>query len=108
MKEVLAKRALGDFALEIARRRRDDADVDADPCDAADPLEGLVDEDAQNLVLRLAWHVGDLVEVQRAAMRLLERTDLAQGTVGRLGPEQLVLHTFRRDRRGVEDDERRA
>ena len=38
----------------------------------------LVDEHAQDLVLRLARHVGDLVEVERAAVRLLERADLAR------------------------------
>ena len=86
--------------------RRDDADVDVDPVGAADALEGLVDEDAQDLVLRLARHVADLVEIERAAVRLLERADLARGAVGGLGAEQLVLHALRRDRRGVEDDER--
>ena len=38
----------------------------------------LIDEHAQDLVLRLARHVGDLVEIERAAVRLLERADLAR------------------------------
>ncbi len=44
---------------------------------AADALEGLVDEHAQDLGLRVLGHVGDFVEEQRAAMGLLERADLA-------------------------------
>ena len=44
---------------------------------AADALEVLVDEHAQDAVLGLARHVGDLVDVERAAMRLLERADPA-------------------------------
>src|SRR5258708_35574696 len=84
MEEILAERALRDLAFEVACRRRDDADVDAHPRDAADALEGLVDEDAQDLVLRLARHVCHFVEIERAAMRLLERTDFAEGAVVRL------------------------
>ncbi len=38
----------------------------------------LVDEHAQDLVLRLARHVADFVEIERAAVRLLERADLAR------------------------------
>ena len=74
--------------------------------DAADPLEGLVDQHAQDLVLRLARHVADFVEIERAAMGLFERADLAGGAIGGLGAEQLVLHAVRRDGGGVEDDER--
>ena len=44
---------------------------------AADALERLVDQHAQDLVLGLARHVGDLVDEQRAAVRLFQRADLA-------------------------------
>ena len=75
--------------------------------DAADALEGLIDQHAQDLVLRLARHVGDLVDEQRAAMRLLQRADLALlGAVRLLDAEQLDLHALRRDRGGVDDHER--
>ena len=76
---------------------------------AADALEGLVDQHAQDLVLRLARHVGDLVDEQRAAMRFLERADLALlRAVRGLDAEQLDLHALRRDGGGVDDDERPA
>ena len=109
VKEVLAELAGGDLGLEVARGRGDDAHVDRDLGGAADALEGLVDQHAQDLVLRLARHVGDLVDEQRAAMRLLERADLASsGAVRLFDAEQLDLHALRRDRRRVDDDERPA
>ncbi len=63
---------------EIAAGRGDDAHIDMHAWRAADALEVLVDEHAQDLALRLARHVGDFVEIERAAMRLLERADLAR------------------------------
>ncbi len=106
VEQVLAERALGDLALKVAAGGGNDAHVDGDAVGAADALEGLVDEDAQDLVLRLARHVADFVEVERAAVGLLQRADLAAGAVDGLGAEQLVLHALGRDRRGVEHDER--
>ena len=44
---------------------------------AAGALEGLIDQHAQDLVLGLARHVGDLVDEQRAAMGLFQRAGLA-------------------------------
>ena len=105
--EILAEFAGGDIGFDVAAGRRDDAHVDRDLGAAADALEGLVDQHAQNLVLRLARHVGDLVDEQRAAMRLLERADLAAlRAVAGLDAEQLDLHVLRRDGGGVDDDER--
>ena len=76
---------------------------------AADALEGLVDENAQDLALRLPRHVGDLVDEQRAEMGLLERADLALlAAVRLLDAEQLDLHPLRRDGGGVDDDEGRG
>jgi hypothetical protein len=70
-------------------------------------LKGLVDQDAQDLVLRLARHVGDLVDEQRAAMRLFERADLAfLGAVMGLDTEHFRLHPLRRDGGGIYDHER--
>ena len=77
VEQVLAEAPFGDLDAEVARRRGDDAHVDMDPRGAADALEVLVDEHAQDAVLGLARHVGDLVDVERAAMRLLERADAA-------------------------------
>jgi hypothetical protein len=45
---------------------------------AADALELLFDENAQDLALRLDRHVRDLVDIERAAMRLFERPDLSR------------------------------
>ena len=74
---------------------------------AADPLERLIDQHAQDLVLGLARHVGDLVDEQRAAVGLLQRADLALlGAVGLFDAEQLDLHALGRDRGGVDDDKR--
>ena len=42
---------------------------------AADALKILIDQNAQDFGLRLARHVGDLVEIERAAMGLFERAD---------------------------------
>ena len=50
--------------------------------DAADALEILVDQHAQDLGLGLERHVGDFVEIERAAVRLFERPD-ATRTLGR-------------------------
>ncbi len=107
MIEVLAETALGDLGFEVARGRRHDADVDADLGGAADALEGLVDQHAQDLALRLARHVGDFVDEQRAAMRLLQRAGLALLLAVRLlDAEQLDLHALGHDRGGVDDHER--
>ena len=64
-----------DRRSEIARRRRNDPHVHLDPLRAADAQESLVDQHAQDFGLGVLRHVGDFVEKQRAAMRLLERAD---------------------------------
>ena len=106
MEQVLAEAAILDLVLQVTCRRRDDAHVDLDLGGAVDALEALLDQDAQDLALRLPRHVGDLVEVERAAMRLLERADDAGRARAVLDAEQLLLHPVRRNRGGVEDDER--
>ena len=107
MIEIFAEFSGGDIGLDIAAGRGHDAHVDRDLGVAADALEGLVDQDAQNLVLRLARHVGDLVDEQRAAMRLFERTDLAaRRAIAAVDAEQFDFHVVRRDRGGIDDDER--
>ncbi len=72
------------------------------------PLELLVDEHAKDLVLRVARHVGDLVDVERAAMRLFQRADLAPASRHRLRAEKFDFHPVRRDRGRVDCDERPA
>ena len=105
MIEIFAEFALGDHRLEVARRRRHDAHIDGDLGASADTLEGLIDQHAQDLVLRLARHVSDVVDEQRAAMRLFERAGLAPfRAVGLVDTEQFDFHAFRRDRGGVDHD----
>src|SRR5690606_1503683 len=106
MVKILAETPARDLRFEIAAGRGDDPHVDIDLAGAADALEGLVDQHPQNLVLRLARHVGDLVDEQTAAMRLLERADLARlAAVRLLDAEQFDLHALGGDGGGVDDDE---
>src|SRR5665213_1261833 len=91
--EILAEAASGDLERQIAIGRGDDADIDLDPA-AADALEGLLLQGADDLALSLERHVGNLVEEQGAAMRLLERADLARAVAlidTGLGAEELDL-----------------
>src|SRR6185312_9146557 len=91
-----------------AAGRGDDANIDRD-LSAADAVEGRILQGTDDLPLRLGGHIGDLVEEQRAAMRLLEQPDAAR-TVGtertRLRAEQLDLESLGREPRAVYDDER--
>ena len=74
-----------------SRARGDDADIDRRA--ACRRRAGiLLDQDAQQLVLRLARHAGDLGEIERAAMGPFRaRRPCASAAVG-LGAEQLHLH----------------
>src|SRR6185437_14807379 len=76
-------------------------------CRAAHALEILIDEHAQNLALRLAWHIGNFVEIKRAAMRLLERTYLAAAAVLALDAEEFDLHHIGCNGRRIDHDEGR-
>ena len=103
--EILAEAPLAHVALEVAAGRGDDAHVDGDLLGAAEAQELLLDEHAQHLALRLERHVGDLVDVERAAVRFLERADLARAARAVLGAEQLLLDPVGRHGGGVEHDE---
>ena len=73
----------------------------------ADALERLLDEHVQNLVLRLPWHLGDLVDEQTAPVRFLQRPDLAVlRAVAGLDAEQLDLHVLGSDGSRVDHHER--
>src|SRR5262249_42045325 len=92
MIEVLAEATFADLALEVAAGGRYDAHVHRHLLRAADTQELLLDEHAQHLALRLHGHIRDLVDVEGAAVRLLECTDLARPPGSILGAEQLFLH----------------
>ena len=66
--EVLAEAPRRDGLLEIPVRRRDDAHVDVEVARPADPPEGLLLEEAQELGLERRRHLADLVEEDRAAV----------------------------------------
>src|SRR5262245_2148261 len=71
--KVLAKMLLGDSRQEISIRRRDNADID-DRMRAigTDPLNLAVLEKPQQQCLHPQAHLADLIEENRAGLRLLE------------------------------------
>ena len=75
--EVAAELLVGDHRDEVAVRRRHQPDVDANRPGAAEALELLLLQHAQQLGLQLQRNVADLVEEQRAAVRQLEAADAA-------------------------------
>src|SRR5262249_34924190 len=70
--EVLAKPSRTHLGLEVAVRRRDDADVDGLRAIAAEALEPVLLEEAEQLALELGRELADLVEEHRAAGGRLE------------------------------------
>ena len=74
--QVLAEAARGDLVLEIAVGRGDDAHVDLDGLGRADAPDLALLQHAQELHLHLGADLADLVEEQRAAVRLLEEAAL--------------------------------
>ena len=87
----------------------DDAHVRADRVGAADALKLAVFDDPQNLLLHARRNRPELVEHERAAVRLLEAADVrARRTRERAGlmPEQLRLEQCLRERCAVDLDER--
>ena len=72
---------------------------------AAEAFESLIDQHAKQLALRLHRHIADLIEQQRAGVRLFEHADLARAAVWAFFAEDFTLHAFRRDGGGVDCDE---
>ena len=72
VEQVLAEGAGGNRVLEVGVGRGDEADVDLDRLDAADPLELALLQHAQQLDLGGEVDVADLVEKERAAVGPLE------------------------------------
>src|SRR5271157_5451099 len=70
--KVLAEALLPDRLFEALVGGRDDARIDLQSLRAADSLEGLVLQKAQQLGLKFGREVADLVEKNRAALRSLE------------------------------------
>ncbi|MNI35949.1 hypothetical protein D3C73_899860 [compost metagenome] len=106
MIEILAEGTFGDQALQIVGGGGNDADIHLHPLRTTDALELLIDEHTQDLVLCLARHLADLVEIEDAAMRLFKRANLARLARRPLGAEKCHLHPVGRDRCSVQRHER--
>ena len=107
--EVLAEAALVDLALEVAVRRRDDADVHATRLRLADAADLARLERAKELRLELERELADLVEEHGAAVGRLERSGaiaVGAGEGAAHVTEELALDEVRADRAAVDDDER--
>ena len=109
--QVLPKQALPNQLPQVVVGRGDDPDIGTDRHAAADGRELALLKHAQEPGLRVDRHVADLVEEQRAALRLLEPPHAARGSPGEralLMAEQLALDQLARDRGHVDCDERAA
>ena len=91
--QILAERAFLDGFFEVAVAGGDQPDVDPDRPRAADPIDLAFLDRPQQFGLKADVHLADLVEQQRAAVRLLELPDAT-----RRGPGErtlLVTEQFR-------------
>src|SRR5690606_37338878 len=107
--EVFAEAPPLDLALQVLVRRGDDADVHADRPLAADTGDDALLQRAQDLGLRRGAHVPDLVQEERAAVRLLELPAPVRVGAGERPldvAEELALDQLRRDGGAVDLDER--
>ena len=78
IEQILAEQALADQLAQVAMGGGDDAHIGADRRAAADGGVLALLQHAQQPRLRLERHVADLVEEQRAALRLLEAAGTAR------------------------------
>ena len=91
---------------KIARGRGNHPHIDMDAGGPVHTRKILVDQHAQDFRLGVARHVGHFVDIERAAMRLLERAGFARTPVPRLDPKKLGLHGLGGDGRRIDDHKR--
>ena len=106
--EVVAEAAVGNHLRQVAVRGRNQPHIDLDRLRAAQALELLFLQHAEQLGLQLRGDVADLVEEQRPLVRQLETPDfLADGTGEGtlLVAEQFAFQQSRGDGGAVEFDE---
>ena len=99
--EIATEAPFGDLLFEIAVRRRDHADVDANVLSPADPLERFLLEKAQQLRLQRRYHLADLVEKDGAPIRRLQQSTFLQPRIGERAPlvaEEFALEQLFRQR----------
>ena len=109
VEEVLAKLPFLHHLAELDVGRGDDADVDLDGLDAAEPHELALLDDAQQLGLGLERNVADLVEEDRPLVGELEEPLLRVDRAGEGAlhvAEEVRLEEVRRQVAGVDGDER--
>ena len=96
--------------IEILVRRTDDPHIDLHRLAAADPLDDLVLQEAQQLDLHRQRHIADFVEKQRAAIGAFDPADILLHRAGE-GPllvaEELAFEQCLGDGGAVDRDERR-
>ena len=111
MQQISAEAAFGGQRIEVLVGRGDHPHVHADQLAAADAEEFVLGQHPQQPRLQRQRHVADFVEKKRSAVGLLEAADVtARGAGERTGlvAEQFAFQQFRRNRRGVQRDERLA
>ena len=92
--EVLAEKPFLDGGFEVTVRRRHEADVERDLLTSPDRTDGALLEGAEQLGLEREGQVADLVEQQRAPVRLHEEARPRRARVGEGAPdvaEELAL-----------------
>ena len=107
--EILAELPRRDLRAQVAVGRGDDAHVHLQQRGAADALEALFFERAEDLRLQVQRQIADFVEEQGAAVRQLEFSGLARAGAGErafLVAEQLGFEQVLRNRRAVDRDKR--
>ncbi len=108
--KVFTKLFFADGALQVAMRGGDDAHIHGDRFLAAEALQAFFLKHAHEFHLRAGRHVANLVEENRAAVRLLEAADAPQFRAGEraaLVAEQFAFEQRFGNRRAVDGDERR-
>jgi hypothetical protein len=106
--EVFTEFAAHHHLLEVAVGRGDHAHIDVDLLVASKLGELGVLEHVKQLCLQCRFHLADLVEEDRAAVRLLEFADAGRGRAGErafLVAEQLALEQLRGQGSAVDLDE---
>ena len=79
MVQILAKLTLAHQFVQIAMRGHDHTHVDGNRPVTTDPLHFLLLQNAQQFGLHQRRHVADLIQEQRAAVRLLELPGVPRG-----------------------------
>jgi hypothetical protein len=109
--EIVAKRPFGHGRRQVPVAGGDDAHVERDRVRAAHPLDLALLQHAQELRLQRERHLGNLVEEERSALRLLELARLrARGARKRalLVAEHRRFEQILGDRGAIDRYERRA